>query len=105
MKRTHFLTAAYAVCMEMLVLLLVLTSLDKNSDLSEKLRSALSFYRENRELITMFANTVNAAPAAANASAEESAPSQQGAEQKESRPQGGIDSMKILEEYLKRSAV
>ena len=87
--------------MEMLVLLLILTSLEKNSDLSEKLRSALSFYRENRELISMFANTVNAAPSAG--AAPDPAPAQSG-EKKESRPQGA-DSMKILEEYLKRSAV
>lgn len=92
--------------MEMLVLLLVLTSLDKNSDLSEKLRSALAFYRENRELIAMFANAAGAAPAAGAASAEQQQASPvQEEEKKESRPREEFDSVKILEEYLKRSAV
>ena len=99
MTLTHFLTAAYHVDMEMLVLLILLMTLDKNSDLNQKLRSALNFYRENRELITMLAGTVNAKAGAEPASAEKSA-------HKESRPsEEKVDSMKILEEYLKRSAV
>ena len=86
--------------MEILVLLLLLTSLDKDSDLTGKLRSALAFYRENRELITMFAGSMNASQPASPASATESAE-----KTKESRPSEKVDSLKILEEYLSRSAV
>ena len=99
MTRTHFLTAAYAVRMEILVLLLLLTSLDKDSDITGKLRSALAFYRENRELITMLTGAVNAAQPAA-ATGKESAD-----KTTESRPSEKVDSLKILEEYLSRSAV
>lgn len=89
--------------MEMLALLLILTSLEKNSDLPQKLRSALAFYRENKELITMFANAANGAPSAGGAP--NPAPPQSG-EKKESRPSGErVDSLKILEDYLSRAAV
>ncbi len=86
--------------MEIIVVLLLLTSLDNNSELSQKLRSALDFYRQNRELITMFTNS---------AAAKKTPPSREeesGGEKKESRtPEETSDSMKILEEYLKRAAV
>lgn len=99
MKRTVFLTSAYDNRMEILVILLLLTFMDNNSELICKLRSALQFYRENRELIAMFQNA-SAKPAPPPESGEKCG------EEKESRPsEGKIDSMKILEEYLKRSAV
>lgn len=98
MTRTVFLTSAYDICMEILVILFLLTSMDSGSELTQKLRSALQFYRENRELIAMFQSTMNRTP-----------PPVSDAEppiEEKSRPsEGKIDSLKILEEYLKRSAV
>ena len=74
--------------------------MDNNSDFICKLRSALQFYRENRELIAMFQGASNR-PAPPPPPVDEKCE-----EEKESRPSDGkIDSMKILEEYLKRAAV
>ena len=103
MKRTQFLTAAYDVRMELLVILLLLTSLDKNSDLLKQMRSALDFYREHRDLITMFAA---AAPGMGSAAPKSDASPEppHDEQKKESRPAGGDDSLKILEDYLKRAA-
>ena len=74
--------------------------MDNNYELICKLRSALQFYRENRELINMLRGMTeqgqNAQPK----------PREEHEDKKESRPQEErVDSMKILEEYLKRSAV
>lgn len=96
MSGTGFLTAAYHNGMETLLLLFVLSTLDKNTDLKQTLESFLRFYRENRDLVAMLAGGLGGAPA----KTERSEP------QKESRPpERENDSMKILEEYLKRSSV
>ncbi len=107
MKRTDFLTAAYDICMEILFIVLLLTSLDGNSELMQKLRSALEFYRQNKELIAMFASGAGAMKTqAAEQDTEEETKEEETKEEKESRSsEGKFDSMKILEEYLKRSAV
>ena len=98
MRGTGFLTAAYDNGMEILLLLFLLSTLDKNSDLKQTLQSFLHFYRENRELISLL--TGSGAPAEAQSAA---APP---AEEKKSRsPQEGRnDSMKILEDFLLRNA-
>ena len=99
MSGTGFLTAAYDNGMEPLLLLFVLSTLDKNNDLKHTLESFLRFYRENRELITMLAGK----DGAGKPPAKEPEPC---AEKKESRPpvrENG--SMKILEEYLNRSSI
>ena len=75
--------------------------MDNNSELICKLRSALQFYRENRELIAMFQGAAGKSAPPPSEHGDEKCE-----EEKESRPSDGkIDSMKILEEYLKRSAV
>ena len=102
MKRTDFLTAAYDICVEILFIVLLLTLLDGNSELMQKLRSALEFYRQNKELIAMFASGAGAM----KTQAAEQDTEEETKEEKESRSsEGKFDSMKILEEYLKRSAV
>ena len=96
MNGTGFLTAAYDNGMETLLLLFVLSTLDKNTDLKHTLESFLRFYRENRDLIAMLTSGLGGAPA------KEADPEPQ----KESRPpERENDSVKILEEYLKRTAV
>ena len=101
MTGTIFLTAAYHVRMEMLILLLLLSTLDKNNDLTAKLRGALNFYRENRELLQMMA-TMSAAPPSGTTPPPEQKPEQ---EKTSRHAEGSADSMKLFEEYLKRTAV
>lgn len=85
--------------MEMLMLLFLLSTLDKNADLAGKLRSTLAFYRENKDLINMLRGAMEQTQPS-------SSPSGEHAEKKESRPsEERADSAKILEEYLKRNAV
>ena len=98
MNGTGFLTAAYDNGMEPLLLLFVLSTLDKNNDLKQTLQSFLRFYRENRELVAMLAGK--------DGGSKPAQPSEPCAEKKESRPPvRENDSMKILEEYLNRSAM
>jgi hypothetical protein len=103
MTGTQFLTAAYDKTMEILVLLVLLMTLDKNSDLTAKLRSALTFYRENRELIQMVSTAAGMKPTGAEPAHAE--PKRETRNEKESPAPQGTDSLKILEEYLKRTAV
>lgn len=100
MTRTDFLTAAYHVCMDTLLLVFLLMTLSQNKESLQKLRSALCFYRENRELIQTIAGSMGAAGTAQPQSEREPARG----ETKESRPRGD-DSLKVFEEYLKRCAV
>ena len=90
----------------MLILLFVLVSLDKNSSLQDSLRTFLGFYKENRELITALMGGAGA-PAAAPASSPQTTKPSTMPEVKEekSRPATEVDSLSILEQYLKRSAV
>ncbi len=83
--------------MEPILLLFLLSTIDKNPDLKEKLHSFLVFYKENRDLFAMLAGAQKGAPEP------EKTPD---TEQKENRPsQSEKDgSVRILEEYLKRCA-
>lgn len=42
--------------MQLILILFLLSMTDGSNDLNETLKKALSFYRENREIITMLAN-------------------------------------------------
>ena len=82
-------TAYNKLTMEIILLLLFALS-DKDGNMKRSLQQFLSFYKENRELLKMLADTVthqNQAPAPA---------------QNESRPQNEIGSLNILEDYLRR---
>ena len=99
MSGTAFLFAAYDGGMETMLLLLVLIALDKDPALKDALRGFLGFYKENRELISTVLKQ-GAAEAAATA-----APQQPpAAEKQESRPER-TDSLRVLEEYLKRCEI
>ena len=76
--------------MELLVVLLLLTYAEKDGEFKKRLLGVLSFYRENRELLTALAGGREQA----GSEAEESA-------QKNSPPQGGED-LHVLEEFLKK---
>ena len=87
--------------MEILLLLFLFSTLDKNGDMKDMMRSFLSFYRENRELIAMLANAKTSP-----------APEPEGEkEEKKSRPvqseRSGAENIpsSILEEFLKKNAV
>lgn len=82
-----------------MILLFILASLDKNSSLRNSLRDFLGFYKENRELLAMLAQSVRQEGAP---QAEQPAPPAE--DKKKSRPQG-TDSLDLLDEYLKRCAV
>lgn len=63
-------------------------------DANRNLRSFLSFYRENRDLVT----------ALADPSIKEKGPAKESpSPQTENRPKDRVDSINILEEYLKRT--
>lgn len=74
--------------METLILLLVLALSEKNAELKETVRSVLSFYRENRELLVSLAGAQSSPTAQ---SSPESPPAQ--------------DGLKLIEEFLKRQKV
>ena len=87
--------------MEMLLLLFLFSTLDKNSNLKETLQSFLGFYRENRDLISMLAGARTAADGTAQTAAQEPP----AGEMENRLPKAEkVDSVKILEEYLKRTA-
>ena len=84
---------AYHESMEMLIVLFILALSEKDPKLKETLKSVLSFYRENRELLMAFSSAQTAppaAPASAPASSETSGSSYAG------------DGVRILEEFLRR---
>lgn len=88
MPFTLFLTAAYNGGMD-IVALLLLAMLNGNEEMKASLRSFLSFYRENRELVA----------ALAGVSLGGSVPE----EQKKDRPHEETGEKSILEEYLRRA--
>lgn len=64
MRGTDFLRPSYHDGMQLLLIFILLSMTGKSSDeLKETLSSALSFYRENRELITMLVQAGEKAPA------------------------------------------
>ena len=89
--------------MELIILLFLLSSMNKDARLQDTLRSFLGFYKENRELITMLMSSQGqnvASPTHAQAE-----PEQTTSKQTESRPSEKVGQMNLLEEYLKRYAV
>ena len=97
------MTAAYHDGMETVILLVLLASIDKNGALKDSLRSFLTFYKENRDLIASLAGSGPVPPPpekeAGGGRSEETPP------EKKDRPQTGSGKIDILEEYLRRSAV
>ncbi len=83
--------------MDTTVLLLLLIMLLGGEDANRNLRSFLSFYRENRDIVAALAG---------NPSAREKEPAKESpspSAQKENRPKDRVGSVNILEEYLKRT--
>ena len=87
MKGTGFLTTAYYGRMETILLLFMLSTLEKDPAAKQQLTSLLKFYRENRELISALTGREKVEP------------------QKENRPphEEKDGNLKILEEYLAKS--
>lgn len=81
----------------MLLVLLILTYAEKDEEFKKRLLGVLSFYRENRELLTALMQN-HAAPAPAESAAN-------GGETerttKNSPPEGG-ENLHVLEDFLKR---
>lgn len=96
MRGTNFVFAAYHGAMEF-ILLFVLFAAKSDPALSEKLRSFLAFYRENRDLFAMM--TASGLPMSEKEPAKEP---EETPVKEERRPTGGADAEKILEEYLRR---
>ena len=109
MKRTLRLTA-YDECMEILLLLFVLSSIEQDPSLKRSLASFLSFYKENRELVASLVSAkqaVQTAPPAESAppaASAQTAPTEPSAETK-SRPREEVGIKSILEEYLARASL
>lgn len=87
--------------METLILLLFLALSDKNKDLKSSLNQFLTFYKENRELIQMFAQMLSR-PSGEGAPAD-IPPAKGENEHEESRPREEVGNLNILEEYLRRA--
>ena len=81
--------------MEMLIVLFILALSEKNAEVKETLKSVLDFYRQNRELLTAMAS-MHSAP--------ETGETAHVSEQKSSPDPGG-DSLRIIEEFLKRKTL
>lgn len=87
--------------METLVLLCLLAYANGDDNFKQKLRSALDFYRENRELISMLIK--NEAPMSETEppqSAPKSSETPKPSEAQESRPQSEAGNMDVLIKYL-----
>lgn len=82
----------------MLIVLLVLTYAEKDEEFKKRLLGVLSFYRENRELLTALMQKREPSPAPAE-------PTASGGENerttKNSPPEGG-ENLHVLEDFLKR---
>ncbi len=92
--------------MDMLLLLFLLSALEKDPSLKNALQNFLGFYRENRAFLTALLqqDAPAASPAAAGgAEAEKGAPAQKD-KQKESRSET-LGSLGLLDEYLKRCEI
>ena len=76
--------------MEILIVLFILALTEKNPELKDSLQKVLKFYRENRELLTVFA------------SSSEPSPTQQNSFEKEAAADFAPEKLRIIEEYLKR---
>lgn len=93
MTGTGFLTTAYNGRMETILLLFLLSTLEKDPAAKQQLSSLLKFYRENRELLSSLTGREKSQPQ------REYRPHE---EEKEYRPHEEKDgNLKILEEYLK----
>lgn len=79
--------------MENLLVLVLLFSM-QDPAFREKLSSFLSFYRENRDVLTSIAK--NVAPMSADT------PSKPDGAATENRPREEVGDLKVLEEYLRR---
>ncbi len=97
MPRTRILFAAYDSDMDVMILIFLLALSGKNADeLKRSLSSALSFYRDNRELIAALMKKQEPVPRTKQG--------EQPPEQTESRPQA-VGDYTILEEFLKANPV
>lgn len=90
----------------MVILLLLFTmSGNQQAEWKDKLTSALKFYRENRELIAMLAQSISQdAPKAQQPQKSEPKPEENHGEEK-SRPAEVGNQLSLLEEYLNRHAL
>ena len=77
--------------MEILIILLLLSLCEKNSELKETLQSALKFYRENRELLQSLYSSPKEG---------EQAPSKE--ENKTPSEKNESESLKLIEQFLNR---
>ncbi len=83
--------------MEQMILIFLLALMSKDGKMKDTLQSALAFYRDNRELITMLAG-------AQNASKEQEPQKTEEPKQEQSRPQS-VGNDKILEKFLKSATL
>ena len=84
--------------MQLILILLLLSMTGDSNDLNETLKKALSFYRENREIITMLANGNFPLTGATQGSGEPSETAQ-----KKDRPEEvgqSNDSKRAIEQFL-----
>ena len=101
MTGTAFLTAAYDDTMELMLLLYLLSVVDADPALKNSLKSFLSFYKENRELIASL--TSSGAPASAFSGSTQEKPHD--VPQEQSRPREEVGVKNVLEEYLRRASL
>ena len=98
MTRTEILRTAYHVIMEILLAILILSLSGKDADFKETLRTALDFYRENRELLKTLVGSSSALsqPRPANRETPQT---------EKNSPVSGGDDLSVLEEFLKKYGV
>ncbi len=97
MTRTRFLRLAYNGSMETLLLVFLLALSEKDEQFKQRLKQVLEFYRENRELlIALTGSRPNAGEAETKKGAETPA------EEEKSSPPSEGESLRILDEFLKK---
>ncbi len=90
------MSTAYDESMETLLLAFLLSEVNGNPALKEKLRSFLDFYRENRDMIALLMQNKD------TMSKSETKKSENIAEQEKNfRPQSEVGNNDVLEQYLK----
>lgn len=81
--------------METVIVLLILALSEKNAELKETLKSVLEFYRQNRDLLTALAGV---------SKRDAPEPTEKKEAQKNS-PAGEGESLRLIEEFLKRQTL
>lgn len=102
MRFTQNVTAAYIDGMDIAVLLLLLWMTGGNEEMKSSLRSFLSFYRENRDLVSLFANS-SAEKKGDERDERDEKDVPCSSEQQKSRPRGEVGAVDILQRYLMRA--